>query len=220
MLKYEEKLKRTDPDSLLFHAYKENLKLAGKNIHTWSYNIDYIKTTLESQQLHTCDAKSIDKILRERFQNKWMDRIFNDNRRKQNERNKLRSYRQFKNIYKKEKYLDCIMDFKTRSNFCRFRISSHNLMIEVGRHTNVDAIDRICKNCDANEIEDEKHALMRCSKHEQQRNSIFKSITELNKNFKSLDTESKFVWLLSNEDKQVILLVAKLINNILNLPRT
>ena len=151
---------------------------------------------------------------------KWYDRLFNDTRKKQKERNKLRSYRQFKNIYKREEYLDYIQDFRTRSNFCRFRLSSHNLMIEIGRHSNIDANNRICKKCDSGEVEDEKHALMICAKHNEQRNSAFKDIGALNKKNAFLDKESKFIWLLSNEDKQVIMILAKLINSILNLPRT
>ena len=93
-------------------------------------------------------------------------------------------------------------------------------MIEVGRHTNTDSKKRICRNCDSNSIEDEKHALMICSKHDKDRNSVFSNICEMNKNFASLDTDSKFIWLLSNEDKQVITNLAKLVNSILNLPRT
>ena len=130
-------------------------------------------------------------------------------------RNKLRTYRKFKNIYKHEPYLDCIKDSKTRSNFCRFRVSSHNLHIETGRHARVDISKRICKKCPLNEIEDEKHALMICPMYQNIRTTVFNDIAITNSNFPNLDMEGKFIWLLSNEDNHIIIQLSKLINTIL-----
>ena len=43
-----------------------------------------------------------------------------------------------------------------------FRISSHKLEIEKGRHRRkkLDVKDRICKFCKSGEVEDEKHMLL------------------------------------------------------------
>ena len=194
--------------------------MATKNIHTWTYNVNHIKTSIGVLSSSTNNLDYIVKILKNRFHENWFDRMLSDRRARINEGNKLRTLRKFKTVFKYEKYLDYIKDFKSRSNFCKFRISSHNLMIEIGRHSNIPVSDRICKKCELNEVEDEKHALMICPKHTEIRNNVFDIIDAENKNFKALDTESKFIWLLSNEDKQVITNLVKLINKITDLPRT
>ena len=74
------------------------------------------------------------------------------------------------------------------------------------------------KKCNLDNIEDEKHALMVCPKYEKERESMLKYISMLNKNFHLLNTDDKFVWLLMNEDKQIINSVAKLVNSIMHLP--
>ena len=44
----------------------------------------------------------------------------------------------------------------------RFRISSHNLLIEMGRHRNVQRRNRTCQFCNTGEIEDEFHFILKC----------------------------------------------------------
>ena len=47
---------------------------------------------------------------------------------------KLRTYKLFKTDYRFEPYLNLNLPKKTYNNIARFRISSHNLKIEKGRH--------------------------------------------------------------------------------------
>ena len=42
MVKYEDKLEKMGPETLLYHAHVENKKLADKGIHTWSYKTKHI----------------------------------------------------------------------------------------------------------------------------------------------------------------------------------
>ena len=51
-----------------------------------------------------------------------------------NEQNKLRTYKLFKQSIHTENYLLTVKNRKLRTNICRFRVSSHNLPIETGRH--------------------------------------------------------------------------------------
>ena len=44
----------------------------------------------------------------------------------------------------------------------KFRCSSHKLMIEQGRHLNIERENRICQNCNMNIIEDEYNFLLAC----------------------------------------------------------
>ena len=43
-----------------------------------------------------------------------------------------------------------------------FRVSSHDLMIEKGRHLNISRDDRTCKYCTINTLENEYHFLPVC----------------------------------------------------------
>ena len=58
----------------------------------------------------------------------------------------------------------------------RLRFSSHNLLIEQGRHSRpvVPRNERLCKFCPLNEIDDEIHFLMTCTFHSDERNALFK----------------------------------------------
>ena len=55
-----------------------------------------------------------------------------------------------------EEYLN-VLNPKHRIVMSKFRCSSHKLMIEQGRHLNIDRENRICQNCNMNIIEDEYH---------------------------------------------------------------
>jgi len=48
---------------------------------------------------------------------------------------KLRTYREFKNIFKFEKYLQSVVDHNDRNSMTRLRTSSHILQIDIGRYT-------------------------------------------------------------------------------------
>jgi hypothetical protein len=56
----------------------------------------------------------------------------------------LRTYRLFKQNFNFEPYLN-ILDFKQRQALTKLRIGNHLLEIELGRHKNIKAADRICK---------------------------------------------------------------------------
>ena len=77
---------------------------------------------------------------------------------------KLRTYKHIKTDYRLEPYLLLNMNRKTCSKIARFRISSHNLRIETGRHEKpkIPSEDRTCLKCNLNEVEDEIHCLVTC----------------------------------------------------------
>jgi hypothetical protein len=49
-----------------------------------------------------------------------------------------------------------------RQLFTKFRVSDHSLEIESGRNKNITREERICKNCNLNEIGDEYHFFLKC----------------------------------------------------------
>jgi hypothetical protein len=79
----------------------------------------------------------------------------------------------------------------------RFRISA--LEIETGCYTTpkTPLENRLCKQCNLSEIEDEEHFLINCPKYNLHRKELFRKLN--NSNFNELSNMNKFVWLLSNE---------------------
>ena len=49
----------------------------------------------------------------------------------------------------------------------RIRLSSHNVCIESGRYYGINRNNRNCSMCDLNEVEDEFHSILQCSKYSQ-----------------------------------------------------
>ena len=84
----------------------------------------------------------------------WYKEPFNDTR-KDNQGNKLRTFRLFKYNISFETYLSSAVEEK-RKLLTKFRISAHKLEIEQGRYHGLPVKDRICKLCKA-EVEDEIH---------------------------------------------------------------
>jgi hypothetical protein len=84
------------------------------------------------------------------------------------------------------------------------------LLLEItrGRYEGLKVEDRICNTCYLN-IEDEFHYLMICSPLDNCRAKYFNIIKRLYTNFENLSTKDKFIWLLSCEDKEIILLTSK-----------
>jgi hypothetical protein len=75
---------------------------------------------------------------------------------------KLNHYVMFKTTFKSEKYISVIDIDKYRKCFASFRSSSHCLMVEKGRHFNIDREHRDCMYCESM-LEDEYHFLIVCS---------------------------------------------------------
>jgi hypothetical protein len=84
------------------------------------------------------------------------------------------------------------------------------LEIEKGRHQNIPLNERICKLCKL-EIEDEIHFLLQCPILNSFRTEAMQQISDICKNFATLDNKSKFIWLLSNENIIIINIVIKLL---------
>ena len=124
-------------------------------------------------------------------------------------KNKLRTYRKFKNIFKLEPYL-FHSNKQERQILTKFRISSHTLNIERGRYLGLKQEERICNLCNS-DIEDEQHFLVKCPSLEIYRLPSFTLLQKHCKMFLSLNDEQKLVWLMSSEDKCVISVVAKLL---------
>jgi hypothetical protein len=55
-------------------------------------------------------------------------------------------------------------------------VSDHSLEIETGRYKTITREERICKNCNLNEIGDEYHFFLKCTANDFLRSNLFKKI--------------------------------------------
>ena len=117
------------------------------------------------------------------------------------ESSKLRTYKLIKGEIGFEKYLSSFKNIKERRILTKFRLSNHTLMIEKGRHKNIDKKLRFCPFC-PNRIEDELHFLLECTCFEIHRKELFIAINERLKesHLTYRNKNEKFVQLLSNID--------------------
>ena len=113
------------------------------------------------------------------------------------------TYWKFKNIFQKESYLKYIKSAKLRKSLTLFRISAHILAIERGRYRKIDKEIRLCKFCKEGAVEDECHFFLKCDAYENERKSFLEFIVKHCTNFRFLDKDQQFIWLLSCEDKLV-----------------
>ena len=81
------------------------------------------------------------------------------------ESKRLESYSKFKENFELEEYLSIITNKKYITSLTKFRLSSHELLIEKGRHLHITREDRLCKYCNMNLVENEYHFLLVCPKY-------------------------------------------------------
>ena len=95
----------------------------------------------------------------------------------------------------------------------QFRLSSHNLAIETGRHCRPkkSVENRICEYCTAKLIDDEAHFILKCTYHTVERRKLFESARDVIYNFDRLPDKNKFVKLVSSLEKPVIKALAKFV---------
>ena len=119
-----------------------------------------------------------------------------------NAMSKADTYRSIKSFIFFEKYLSVVKNHKHRIALSRLRLTSHQLMIEKGRHQKP-ALPRterkcpFCKNC----IENECHFITTCPLYNLARINLLKSAQKNSSSFKDIPTDDqKFIFMLSNED--------------------
>ena len=90
---------------------------------------------------------------------------------------RLSFYIEIKGEFKMETYLQTTNP-EHRKYITKIRCSDHSLQIEKGRHRNIPRTERKCKLCSTDEIETEKHFLLKCNKYELLKNNY--NIAEYN----------------------------------------
>ena len=178
-------------------------------------SVNFLLNNLGIDSNNLLDIVSKTKLsLIDRFKSKWELSMKNY---ASQQVGKLRTFSLFKNKFMKEKYFDIIKKFEIRKCFTSFRISSHNLEIERGRYKKLNVSDRKCKICSQDFIEDEIHFIFECQRYKSERKILFSYIDGICPNFRYLSNENKLVWLMTNENVNVINVFAEYIYSLFQL---
>ena len=124
-------------------------------------------------------------------------------RLKNSSEGKLRTFQKFKTEYCVETYLLDLPSLDHLTAVARLRMSAHKLAIETGRHVRhkICKEERICKNCDLAEVEDESHFLLKCPLYCQQRTILMMTILSYTI---SESEEELFIILMKSKETAVI----------------
>ena len=122
-----------------------------------------------------------------------------------NNSSRLRLYSKYKENNEQETYLNLIKNKTYMQTLSRFRLSSHQLEIETGRHIGSDRDQRLCRKCNMRMIEDEYHFLLTCPLYNDLRTKYF------SRYFCHWPNMTKFKLLMSSKSKYTLLKLSKYI---------
>ena len=142
----------------------------------------------------------------ENYQQIWINRI--------KDLPKAISYNLYKFSSTHEKYISVIPNQKHKTALCRLRVSSHNLMIEKGRHARpkIEREDRKCPLC-TQTVEDECHFIINCPLYDSNRNALTQEVKKTCLSYDQMNDIQKFIFVMSNENENIIRNLAKYVFN-------
>ena len=216
IINYWARLKNLPNDDILNICLRiqENHHSSGQN--NWYSKIDKIMTDVNMVDWKTANPNSVIKNVKIKLyqseQTKILDGICNTDKLP-----KLRTYKLFKTTFCLEPYLNLNLPKKMYSNIARFRISSHNLKIETGRHNipKTPIEERKCDKCNNGEVENEVHCLLICSSNTSARTELLNKVRSLINNFDSLSNTEKFIVLMSDKRPEVIKAIGSFLNKVI-----
>lgn len=178
---YYHRLENLNDDSLVKLAYDEQKTLNQSNKNSWLNQtqdmLDYYD--LKDSSVANCPRsqnRKTMKHLQNRYKQYWNTDIDN---LIQNNSSKLDMYREIKQDFYYEPYLDMVGDRTHQVALTRLRLSNHRLHIEMGRYARpkLQRALRVCILCNSGEVEDESHFLLHCSQYSEERNNMIYKLT-------------------------------------------
>ena len=127
---------------------------------------------------------------------------------------KLDFFNIFKNDYTPSCYLGLTSKLNERKQLVKFRIGNHKLRIETGRYDQIPRVDRLCPS---NQIEDESHFPIYCSKYSTLRNEFYKKIEHIIPNLKQLSSSQVVGELMTSSNHYINIQLAKFISSCFDL---
>ena len=193
------------------------------NVKNWTYHVNKVFNKFNMSQLYnninehltvTNVINNAEANIFEYFNEKWYLDVNREHAVRGQGRNKLRTYKLFKNVFETELYVKQIMSRAQRSALARFRCGVAPLRLETGRYerNRLPAEERICTLCNSG-VEDECHVLMKCPLYCDIRNEMFLNVQSIDGNFIFKNEQDQFVFLL--RDPRVVHVVARTLHDIL-----
>ena len=220
IVKYWIRLIKLPSDRLVVDALNTNLNIQSEGCFSWTTLVKFILK--QGDMEHIWITKNIQNVnqfiknLKQKLQNKYTEMFLNliNNDKCNTSQNKLRTYRMVKHNHNQENYLSEIKNQNIRAAVAKLRLSSHNLMIERGRHLKLKVEERVCPHCNNSAIHDEFHALMICTKYEMERQILLNKFESQIDNWKNLDDKDRFSIIFKME--QLCVETGIFISNIIN----
>ena len=136
-------------------------------------------------------------VLFEHYEVLWYAKLSRESAVRGNGRNKLRTYRMFKNSIETEPYVSALLPKGQRSALAKVRCGVAPLRIETGRFSGTPEDERLCTLCNTNEIENELHVLTQCEFYNDIRENLYMAAHEIDNNFHVLTNSEKMCFLVS-----------------------
>ena len=216
VLNYWTKLEELPEYDILNKCLKIQKSLTVENKNSWFNKVKHIITEASILNWHNFKPNELVAKIKLVLYDKEKSHILGDIN-DSCKQPKLRTYKTFKTTFCFEPYLTFNLPKKTYTNIARFRVSSHNLRIETGRHESpkLPADERICHKCDGNEVEDEQHSLLICKYNEVPRSHLLNEIIHFFPNFHSLSKTQQFQAIMASKEFDVIKSVGNFLNAVL-----
>ena len=211
-LAYKHSLASKPRDSPVALAMAEMAVWTGQGKDCWLGRVETIGHLLKVPRPNQWSTgKVFGRQIKSRFDRFWLDQInFEKPGSDGNNHNKLRTYSRFKASFTIEPYVECINNRNQRSDLTRLRVSAHGLGIERLRYTRppIPPAQRGCRFCGPpgprvaigspgrGPVDDEQHAITACGLMAEEREQMYREMSDMCPTFGSLCCQDKFVRLL------------------------
>lgn len=144
---------------------------------------------------------------------KWKEKLMHDGNNENG--NKLRTYRTYKDSLDAEPYVKLNMRRDQRRILAKFRGCNLPLSIETGRYTKpkTPLNERLCRYCDKSVIENEIHFLIDCELYSDIRYELFQNAISQNNSFQTMSSGEKLIFLMKSDNLQIKLSSVLLLMN-------
>ena len=116
---------------------------------------------------------------------------------------KLGFFNTFKNDYAPSSYLGLTNKLSERKELLKLRIGNHKLRIENGRYYQIPKVNRLCRICASNQIEDESYFLIYRNNYSILRNKFYEKMEHIIPNFKQLPPLQAISELITSPDHYI-----------------
>ena len=200
-LRFWKKLITVKQNRLVYQIYKQrreefmkdmnkNTKKDDKNwcYWTWQYLKDlHLEHVWESEKVNEASKFNnlVSELIMRKEEREWREEM--------QKKSKLRMYRKIKTKLVLEEYV-IELEISKRRQLTMLRGGTNKLRIEIGRRIGEKVEERMCNVCLCNEVEDEKHFILRCCMYVRQRVEMFNRIKEeceMDMNIERLEEEKQ-----------------------------